>query len=93
MRTCVVWLPGVGAGETDGVTNAFFKNELARLTENSIDRAVVLYCHPRCWASWNAAKRAIGYGYKNVYWYPDGVEGWQEAGKPLAFAPPRWPGR
>jgi len=88
-----VWLPGIGAGEIDDVSNAFFKEELARLTENSLDRPVVLYCHPSCWASWNAAKRAIGYGYRNVYWYPSGVEGWQEAGKPLAVALPRGPDR
>ncbi len=88
-----VWLPGFGAGAIDEVTNKFFKSELARLTENSFDRALVLYCHPSCWASWNAAKRAIGYGYRNVYWYPNGVEGWQEAGKPLAVALPRGPGR
>jgi PQQ-dependent catabolism-associated CXXCW motif protein len=88
-----VWLPGLGVGEIDDVSNAYFKAELARLTDNSLDRVIVLYCHPNCWASWNAAKRAIGYGYRNVSWYPSGVEGWQEAGKPLAVAQPRGPGR
>ncbi len=87
-----VWLPGVGAGEIDKATNAFFESELARLTENSLDRALVLYCHPQCWASWNAARRAIGYGYRNVYWYPAGMEGWRDAGKPLVVARPRGPG-
>jgi PQQ-dependent catabolism-associated CXXCW motif protein len=88
-----VWLPGVGAGAIDDVTNAFFEAELARLTGHSLDRPIVVYCHPNCWASWNAAKRAIGYGYTNVHWYPAGVEGWQEAGKPLAVAAPRLPQR
>ncbi len=88
-----VWLPGIGAGEIDAVTNAFFEGELARLTGNSLDRAIVFYCHPSCWASWNAAKRAIGYGYRNVFWYPQGMEGWRDAGKPLAVAVPRAPGR
>lgn len=88
-----VWLPGVGAGAIDEATNAFFERELSRLTENSLDRTLVIYCHPSCWASWNAAKRAISYGYRNVNWYPHGVEGWQEAGKPLAVALPRTPGR
>lgn len=86
-----VWLPGVGAGEIDARTDAFFAAELARLTEHSLDRAIVVYCHPNCWASWNAAKRAISYGYRKVYWYPAGMEGWRDAGKPLAVAPPRRP--
>jgi rhodanese-related sulfurtransferase len=30
--------------------------------------------------SWNAAKRALSYGYTNVDWYSDGTDGWQEAG-------------
>ena len=30
--------------------------------------------------SWNAAKRAIGYGYTGVRWYEEGIEGWQDAG-------------
>jgi len=35
----------------------------------------VNYCHRNCWLSWNAAKRAISYGYRNVFWFPDGMEG------------------
>jgi rhodanese-related sulfurtransferase len=42
--------------------------------------------------SWNAAKRALAYGYRNVAWFPDGSDGWQEAGLPLAEAQPA-PGR
>jgi rhodanese-related sulfurtransferase len=39
--------------------------------------------------SWNAAKRAMEYGYSNVTWYPEGTDGWafqdypQETVKPL----------
>ena len=38
--------------------------------------------------SWNAAKRAIRYGYHNVYWFPDGVEGWRATGQPTATVEP-----
>jgi rhodanese-related sulfurtransferase len=38
--------------------------------------------------SWNAAKRAVSWGYTDVLWYPDGTDGWQEAGLPLAEARP-----
>jgi rhodanese-related sulfurtransferase len=30
--------------------------------------------------SWNAAKRALSYGYTHVFWYRDGSDGWQEIG-------------
>jgi len=26
--------------------------------------------------SWNAAKRALGFGYETVYWLPEGTDGW-----------------
>ncbi len=33
--------------------------------------------------SWNAAKRALEYGFSNVSWYPGGSDGWAKAGLPL----------
>jgi PQQ-dependent catabolism-associated CXXCW motif protein len=39
-----------------------------------------------CWMSWNAAKRALELGHKAVVWYPEGTDGWSEAGLPLAPA-------
>jgi rhodanese-related sulfurtransferase len=38
--------------------------------------------------SWNAAKRALAMGYVNVAWYPEGTDGWEEAGLPLTEAKP-----
>jgi PQQ-dependent catabolism-associated CXXCW motif protein len=51
-------------------------------------RPVVFYCHEKCWLSWNGAKRAIGYGYRNVYWFPDGIEGWRKSKLPTAVVQP-----
>jgi len=79
-----VWLPGVGQGELPPDVDAWFRARLAELTGGDRNRPVVLFCHPDCWISWNAAKRAILYGYTGVYWYPDGVEGWQDADMPTA---------
>jgi PQQ-dependent catabolism-associated CXXCW motif protein len=47
----------------------------------------LFYCLRDCWMSWNAAKRAIALGY-TVAWYPDGTDGWQDAGLPLSAAVP-----
>ena len=41
----------------------------------------MIFCHPDCWGSWNAAKRAIRYGYSGVHWYEEGIEGWQDSGR------------
>jgi coenzyme PQQ precursor peptide PqqA len=38
--------------------------------------------------SWNAAKRALALGYRNVVWYPEGSDGWAAAGLPLQAAEP-----
>ena len=40
---------------------------------------IVIYCLRDCWMSWNAAKRAMTMGYRNVVWYPDGTDGWEDA--------------
>jgi PQQ-dependent catabolism-associated CXXCW motif protein len=75
-----VWIPGVGAGELSPQLDQLFRDQLAAALGEDRNRPVVFYCHARCWLSWNAAKRAIGYGYKQVYWFPDGIEGWTAAG-------------
>ena len=49
--------------------------------------SLAIYCLAQCWMSWNAAKRAIEYGYRSVYWYRDGTDGWQELGYPLVDVP------
>ena len=36
----------------------------------------------------NAARRAIVWGYGNVLWYPDGSDGWRDAGGELVTAEP-----
>jgi PQQ-dependent catabolism-associated CXXCW motif protein len=71
-----VWLPGGGADEAERTRLAA---RVAELTGGRRDRPVVTFCHRDCWASWNAAKRLVQGGYSRVYWFSDGVEGWQEA--------------
>ena len=83
-----LWLAGAGAGTIDDETERLYKQRLAQATGNDLSHPLVVYCHERCWLSWNAAKRAIRYGYRNVYWFPDGIEGWKAAGFATATAPP-----
>jgi PQQ-dependent catabolism-associated CXXCW motif protein len=75
-----IWLPDVGRGALNESVEAYFKNNLERLTGADRDRKIVIYCLADCWMSWNAAKRVIAYGYSSVYWYPGGTDDWTAAG-------------
>ena len=83
-----VWLANVGYGELSAEFESYFRDHLARLTADDPGRPLVFYCQADCWMSWNAAKRALAYGYRNVVWYPPGTDGWQAAGLALAPAEP-----
>jgi len=77
------WLPNVGYGRLHPAIEVYFKTQLERLTGGERGKAILIYCLERCWMSWNAAKRALEYGYTNLIWYPDGTDGWAAAGHPL----------
>jgi PQQ-dependent catabolism-associated CXXCW motif protein len=85
------WIPGIGEGNIEKNIEVYFRERLSALTGNDLDRPVIFFCHLQCWASWNAAKRAISYGYRKISWYPDGAEGWRDAGHAVAAAEPETP--
>ena len=78
-----VWLPNVGFGALNPEVEAYFGDNLERLTKGDQKALMVIYCLAQCWMSWNAAKRALSYGYTQVYWYPDGTDAWRAAGGEL----------
>lgn len=86
-----IWIPGAGLGAIDPAIERLFRERLALGTGNDYGHPLVIYCHRNCWLSWNAAKRAISYGYRRVYWFADGMEGWRAAGFPTASAEPLLP--
>jgi PQQ-dependent catabolism-associated CXXCW motif protein len=75
-----VWLPNVGYGVLSAEHDAYFRRSLETLTHGDKAKRLVFFCLRNCWMSWNAAKRALSYGYSNVDWYRDGSDGWQEIG-------------
>jgi quinoprotein dehydrogenase-associated probable ABC transporter substrate-binding protein/PQQ-dependent catabolism-associated CXXCW motif protein len=84
-----VWLPNVGLGSLSPEFMDYFEDSLAALTGDDPARPLVFYCDANCWMGYNAAKRAVReLGYSNVYWYPQGVQGWQNAGLELVAAQP-----
>lgn len=82
------WLANVGYGVLAPAVEDYFKMNLEKLTSGDKSKAVVFYCLRDCWMSWNAAKRALTYGYTNVNWFPDGTDGWQEIGLPVTDVKP-----
>jgi PQQ-dependent catabolism-associated CXXCW motif protein len=82
------WLADTGYGELSPAVETYLRAGLERVTGGDHAKPVVIYCLRDCWMSWNVAKRAIAWGYSNVAWYPDGTDGWHDAGLPLTEAAP-----
>ena len=83
-----VWLPDTGYEALAAPTEKYLRSNLTRLTGGDVTRMLVIYCLRDCWMSWNAAKRILVMGYRNVAWYPDGTDGWEEALLPLEESRP-----
>jgi PQQ-dependent catabolism-associated CXXCW motif protein len=82
------WLANIGYGVLSVETEAYFKRHLERLTGGDRAKALVFFCVRNCWMSWNSGKRALTYGYTNVYWFSEGTDAWQEIGLPVEAAKP-----
>lgn len=77
-----IWLANVGYGKLSDATDRYFQESLEKISFGDKARKLAFYCEAQCWMSWNAAKRALGYGYRSVYWFPGGVQEWIAAGFP-----------
>jgi PQQ-dependent catabolism-associated CXXCW motif protein len=83
-----IWLANVGFGGLSPEMDAYFRKALESVTFGEKDRNLVFYCEAKCWQSWNAAKRAVEYGYKAVHWFPGGMQDWTAAGYPTLLNAP-----
>lgn len=83
-----IWLPDIGRGALSPEVEAYFRHQLEAVTKGRREAPVVFYCLTDCWMSWNAAKRAASWGYTRVYWYRDGIDGWEAAKLPTHEAEP-----
>ncbi len=82
------WLPNVGYGVLSPDFESYFRSRLDKLTGSDKAKPVVFFCLKDCWMSWNAAKRALSWGYTSVLWFPEGTDGWQAIGNDLTPATP-----
>lgn len=86
-----LWLPNVGYGAVADVTAEYFRKGLVAMVGDDRAAPIVFFCLEDCWMSWNAAKRAIEYGYTNVFWFPEGTDGWMLWDYPLERITPMEP--
>jgi PQQ-dependent catabolism-associated CXXCW motif protein len=84
------WLGNVGYGALSVEMDRYFHRSLETLAGDR-SKPLVFYCRADCWMSWNAAKRALAWGYRDVVWYPEGSDGWVSAGLPTEAATPYAP--
>ena len=82
------WVPNVGYGPLGAPIEDYFKRQLTALSGGDNAKPLVFFCLRNCWMSWNAAKRAMTYGYSNVMWFPEGTDAWQEIGQSVVEAKP-----
>ncbi|WP_375258632.1 PQQ-dependent catabolism-associated CXXCW motif protein [Citreimonas sp.] len=83
-----LWLPNVGYGALADVTEAYFRAGLEAATGGDSAHPVVIFCLAECWMSWNAARRAVEWGYGAVHWFPEGTDGWDAHGYPMEVVAP-----
>ena len=82
------WLSDTGYGELSPTAEAYLKMGLEQITGGDRTKSLVIYCQRHCWMSWNAARRAVMWGYTGIIWYPEGTDGWERADLPLADSQP-----
>ena len=83
-----VWLPNVGRADLEPFMIRFFSDHLVDMTDGDKAHPILFYCIADCWMSWNAVKRAAEWGYSNVYWFPEGTDGWVASGGELVETEP-----
>ncbi|UPJ56759.1 PQQ-dependent catabolism-associated CXXCW motif protein [Bradyrhizobium sp. 192] len=83
-----IWLPDTGYGSLPPAMDDYLQRGLAQASRGDKSALLVIYCLADCWMSWNAAKRALTYGYSSIAWYPDGTDGWERAKLPTEEAQP-----
>lgn len=72
------------------IPNALNISTKHQLSEKSLlavmkkDDPAVFYCHgSKCPASSKGLKKAIKWGFTNLYYYREGINGWKDAGYPI----------
>ncbi len=80
-----LWFPEAGRGVLADGIEPWFLDGVRRSANRRPGRPIIVFCLADCWMSWNAALRLRRAGFQNVFWFAEGANGWQEAGKRLSL--------
>lgn len=83
-----VWLWNTGYQGQAPAEEQRLRDGLDAARADDPDRPLVIFCRTDCWMSWNAAKRAVEWGYDPVLWFPGGTDAWMQAGGELVTVEP-----
>lgn len=75
-----IWLPETGRGSLTAEQERYLAENIARLSGGQTAKPIVVFCQADCWMSWNVVRRLAATGYKALYWFPEGTDGWMEWG-------------
>lgn len=82
------WHPETGRASPDPVLWRGLERVVAQMKKVRGPLPIVLFCRTDCWMGWNAARRLARGGVRHVYWLAEGIDGWNERGRPLDEAYP-----
>lgn len=83
-----LWLPETGRAIPDPALWGGLIETIGAARRAHPRWPIVLFCRADCWMSWNAARRLALGGVTGVWWQPEGIDGWHDAGRPLAASLP-----
>ena len=82
------WFPESGRGVLAPDVERWFLDGVKRLSKGVKSRPVIVFCLADCWMSWNAARRLVADGYRDVRWFAEGTDGWRDIGLTLTPVTP-----
>lgn len=83
-----LWLPNVGYGQPADDMARYLLETVTKAVDGEKNQPIVVYCVSSCWMGWNAVQHLARAGFTQVYWYPEGTDGWVEAGYSVEASEP-----
>ena len=66
----------------------YFLDATSAATNGDRDYPILIYCVSDCWMGWNAVQHLARAGFSQIFWAPQGTDGWVEAGYELELTEP-----
>ena len=84
-----LWFPETGRAPVDPALWRALAEHVAAWRRDHPHGPIVVFCRADCWMSWNAARRLARAGMAGIFWLPEGIDGWHDAGRALVGVTPQ----